>query len=346
MTAGCGKDSSMPRLRHVDCADAGFTRRRRGSGFSYLDVRERPIRDAETVERIRDLAIPPAWRDVWICPAANGHLQAVGTDDAGRRQYLYHPAWREHRDRAKFDEMLRFAEALPAGRRKVSRLLGEADLSRDRVLAFAVALLDRGLFRVGGERYASDNGSHGLATLERRHVALGGRSAVSFAFEGKSGQFHEFEVRGRSLRRVAGELLETRRRGRFLAYRNGGHWHEVRAEDVNAFLKGLVGEEFSAKNFRTWHATVLAAVGVAAAGPARETAARRRVVLGTIKEVAAALGNTPAVCRASYVDPRVFDCYRAGKSIDSRLSGPEPLPLRRRQAVESAVVRLLSAQSA
>ena len=336
----------MPKLRHVDCAEPGFTRRRRGNGFSYLDVGERPIHDAKTVERIRNLAIPPAWRDVWICPAANGHLQAVGTDDAGRRQYLYHPAWREHRDREKFEEMLRFAKALPAGRRSVSRLLGESDLSRDRVLAFAVTLLDRGLFRVGGEKYASDNGSHGLATLERRHVALAGRTGVSFAFEGKSGQFHEFEVRGQSLRRVAGELLEARRRGRFLIYRNGGRWHEVRAEDVNAFLKGLVGEEFSAKNFRTWHATVLAAVGVATAGPVRGTAARRRVVSGTIADVAAALGNTPAVCRASYVDPRVFDCYRSGKTIDSRLSGPEPLSLRRRQALETAVVRLLGSQSA
>ena len=241
--------------------------------------------------------------------------------------------------------MLRFAAALPTGRRKASRLLGEPDLSRDRVLAFAVTLLDRGLFRVGGEKYASDNGSYGLATLERRHVALTSDTRVSFSFKGKSGQFHEFEVRGRSLRRVAGELLEARRRGRFLIYRDGGHWREVRADDVNAFLKDLVGEEFSAKNFRTWHATVLAAVGVAAAGAVRGTAARRRVVSGTIEDVAAALGNTPAVCRASYVDPRVFDCYRAGKTIDSRLSGPEPLSLRRRQALEKAVVRLLGTQS-
>lgn len=332
----------MPRLRHVDCADPGLTRRRRGSGFSYLDERGRPIRDAEIIDRIRALAIPPAWQDVWICATANGHLQAVGTDDAGRRQYLYHPAWREHRDREKYDEMLRFAEALPAARRRISHQLGEPDLSRDRVLAFAVTLLDRGLFRIGGEEYANDNGSYGLATLERRHVALTGRTGVSFAFEGKSGQFHEFEVKGRSLRRVAAELLDARRRGRFLAYRNGRRWHEVRSEDVNAFLKDLVGDEFSAKNFRTWHATVLAAFGVAAAGPVHEAAARRRVVSNTVEQVAAALGNTPTVCRASYVDPRVFDCYRADSTIDPRLIGPEPLSLRRLQTIEAAVADLLA----
>ncbi len=302
------------------------------------------MRDADTLERMRNLAIPPAWREVWICPAANGHLQAVGTDEAGRRQYLYHPAWRGHRDREKFDEMLRFAKALPSARRRIGRLLGGTDLSRDRVLAFAVALLDRGLFRVGGEEYATEYGSHGLATLERRHVSLTGRTGVAFAFEGKSGQFHELEVRDRALRRTTVELLEARRRGRFLAYRTEAGWHVVRSEDVNAFLKGLVGGEFSAKNFRTWHATVLAAVGVAAAGPAGGVAARRRVVTETIRDVAAALGNTPAVCRASYVDPRVFDRYRAGSTIDPRLAVPEPQSLARRQSVERAVARLLNGE--
>ena len=216
-----GTTAPMPRLRHIDCAGPGLTRRGRGTGFSYLDERRRPVGDAEILERIRGLAIPPAWRDVWICPVANGHLQAVGTDEAGRRQYLYHPAWREHRDRQKFDSTLRFAEALPAARRRIGRLLGEPDLSRDRVLAFAIALLDRGLFRVGGDEYATDNGSHGLATLERRHVSLTGRTGVAFAFEGKSGRFHELEVSGRPLRRVSAELLEARHRGRFLAYRYG-----------------------------------------------------------------------------------------------------------------------------
>ena len=210
------------------------------------------------------------------------------------------------------------------------------------MLAFAIALLDRGLFRVGGEEYANDYGSHGLATLERRHVSLSGRTGVAFAFEGKSGRFHELEVSGRPLRRVSAELLEARRRGRFLAYRNGRGWHEVRSEDVNAFLKGLVGDEFSAKYFRTWHATVLAAVSVAVAEPVHGAAARRRVVSETIEEVAAALGNTPAVCRASYIDPRVFDRYRAGATIDPRLPGRRPLSLGRRQALEAAVADLLT----
>ena len=210
------------------------------------------------------------------------------------------------------------------------------------MLAFAVALLDCGLFRVGGEEYANDYGSHGLATLERRHVSLFGRDGVAFAFEGKSGRFHELEVSGRPLQRAASDLLEARRRGRFLAYRNGRGWHEVRSEDVNSFLKTLVGEEFSAKDFRTWHATVLAAIGVAIAEPVHGAAARRRVVSETIEEVAAALGNTPAVCRASYVDPRVFDRYTAGATIDPHLIGPGRLSLGRRQALEQAVVGLLA----
>jgi DNA topoisomerase IB len=320
-------------------------RRRRGRGFSYLDEKGRPVRDADVLERIRTLAIPPAWTDVWICADERGHLQAVGTDDAGRRQYLYHPAWRERRDREKFDEMLEFARALPGARRRIGRLLGGPELSRERVLAFAVALLDHGLFRVGGEEYAAEHGSHGLSTLERRHVGLR-RNTVSFAYEGKSGQFQELEVPGRALHRAAAELLRARRREtRFLAYRNGGGWHEVRSEDVNGFLKELVGDGFSAKDFRTWHATVLAACGLAAARPAPSATARRRIVTATIEDVAAALGNTPAVCRASYVDPRVFDRYRAGETIDSSLvNGRRALSPARQQAVENAVLDLLGGQ--
>ncbi len=177
--AGGGNDRSDAEASSCRLCEPGLSRRRRGRGFSYRDARRRPIRDPETLERIRGLAIPPAWGDVWICPLANGHLQAVGTDEAGRRQSLYHPAWREHRDREKFDEMLRFAEALPAARRRIGRLLGEQALTRERVLAFAVALLDRGLFRVGGEEYANDYGSRGLSTLERRHVSLFGRDGAA-----------------------------------------------------------------------------------------------------------------------------------------------------------------------
>jgi DNA topoisomerase IB len=332
----------MARLRHVDCAGSGLTRRRRGKGFSYLDEKGRPVHDEEVLDRIRELAIPPAWRDVWVCPDERGHLQAVGTDDAGRRQYLYHPAWRKRRDREKFDHMLEFASALPAARRRIDRLLGEAELSRERVLSLAVALLDRGLFRVGGDEYTNEHGSHGLSTLERRHVQLG-RNTVLFAFQGKSGQHQEIEVSGRALRRAAAELLRSRRRGpRFLAYRDSRSWHEVRSEDVNGFLKELVGDEFSAKDFRTWHATVLAAWGLAAAGPVRSATARRRVVAETIEEVAVALGNTPAVCRTSYIDPRVFDLYRAGDTIDSSLlAGRRPPSAVRQQAAEKAVLHLL-----
>ena len=275
-----------------------------------------------SLERIRGLAIPPAWQDVWICPAPNGHLQAVGTDEAGRRQYLYHPAWREHRDREKFDEMLRFAEALPAARRKFGRLLGEPDLTRDRVLAFAITLLDRGLFRVGGEQYANDNGSHGLATLERRHVSLSGQYRRHVRVRGQERPVPR--ARGERPARSGASPPSCSRPAAAVGSSptaTAAAGIEVRSEDVNAFLKDLVGEEFSAKNFRTWHATVLAALGVAAAEPVSGDGARRRVVSETIEEVAAALGNTPAVCRASYIDPRVFDRYRAGSTIDPRLTG-------------------------
>ena len=333
----------MPRLRRVDCAGPGIGRRRRGKGFSYVDEHGRPVQDQEALDRVRSLAIPPAWEDVWISPHANGHLQAVGTDAAGRRQYLYHPVWREHRDRQKFDEMLRFARALPPARRRWRRTLGGKGLSRDRVLAFAVALLDRGLFRIGSEEYAN-NGSHGLATLRRRHVTLNGNDRLAFDYEGKSGQHQELEVRDRALRRVAAELLGVRSRGgRFLVYPNDRGWHEVHADEVNAFLKQLVGDEFSAKDFRTWHATVLAAVSVATAEPPRSVTARRRVVSTAIRDVAAALGNTPAVCRASYVDPRVFDRFRAGHTIDPSLVGRATSDASR-ELVEAAVRDLLDGQ--
>ena len=195
----------MPRLRHVDCAGPGLTRRRRGSGFSYLDERGRPIREPETLERIRALAIPPAWVDVWICPAANGHLQAVGTDEAGVASTCTTPRGASI---ATARSSMRCSASARRCRRRGAESDGcsrEPDLSRDRVLAFAVALLDRGLFRVGGEEYANDYGSHGLATLERRHVSLFGRDGVAFAFEGKSGRFHELEVSGRPLRRAASD---------------------------------------------------------------------------------------------------------------------------------------------
>ncbi|HEX4519112.1 MAG TPA: hypothetical protein VH063_05975 [Gaiellaceae bacterium] len=336
----------MSRLRHVDCGGPGLTRRRFGRGFGYLDEHGNPIRDEEVVERITALAIPPAWRDVWICPYANGHLQAVGTDDAGRRQYLYHPRWREHRDREKFETMLAFGRGLPAVRGRVAKHLRRQGLSRERVLACAVGLLDQGLFRVGGEEYADENGSYGLATLERRHVTLD-HGAIVFDYEGKTGRRQVHRVSDPALYRVARELTRSRRRDpRFLAYRNGSGLVDVRSDEINAYVKELAGDEFSAKDFRTWHATVLAAVTLALAGEPPGATARKRALKDAICTVSDSLGNTPAVCRASYVDPRVIDRFAAGRTIADTLGRlawrpDRPLSVARRNELEASVLELL-----
>ena len=242
----------MPRLRHVDCAEPGFRRARRGRGFTYVDHRGTPIRNEATLERIKGLVIPPAWTDVWICRHPHGHLQAVGTDAAGRRQYLYHPVWRAQRDRRKFEEMLTFARLLPKLRRRVERVVREGGLEKERMLGFAVALLDRGLFRVGSEEYAEENGSYGLTTLERRHVRLEPRSTLVFEYTGKTGKELVHTIVDPALYAVASELRDERpRRKVFLGYENGRGWTGLRAADVNAFIKSVVGGDFSAKDFRT-----------------------------------------------------------------------------------------------
>lgn len=300
-------------LRRVTSDLPGYSRRRRGRGFEYLDVTGRRIEDETEVERIRALAIPPAWKDVWICRDPRGHLQAVGTDDAGRRQYLYHEAWRRRRDRAKYRRMETFASALPELRDHVARDLRRRGLPRERVLACAVRLLDRGPFRIGSEGYAL-NGSFGLATIRKDHVRVGKRVA-SFDFVGKSGVRHAFEVSDPPIIPV---LRQLRRRGgggeELLAYRNGqDDWCDVRSVDVNRYLQDILGSEHSAKDFRTWRATVLAAAILSGAkGPnPKKTVAR------VVRDVAAHMGNTPAVCRSAYIDPRVLDRYLdAGESVD------------------------------
>ena len=334
----------MGRLRRVSCESDGISRRRRGRGFAYLDARGRRVTDDEVLERIRALVIPPAWTDVWICPHPDGHLQAVGTDVAGRRQYLYHPRWRMRRDRQKFERMLGFARALPKVRRVVARDLEDADLTRDRVLAAAVRLLDRGLFRIGSEEYAEANGSYGLATLERRHVTIDAGDRVVFDYTAKAGVRRVQAVTDPEVHAVLAELKRRRSRDPGLfAYRNGG-WSDLGSGDVNEYLKAAAGGDFTAKDFRTWHATVLAAVAVAVAPAARSAAARKRTVTAAVADVATHLGNTPAVCRASYIDPRVFERYAQGATIATSLAGLDELEsaapaLQRR--IERAVLALL-----
>jgi DNA topoisomerase IB len=300
-------------LRRVSPDSRGYTRRGRGRGFEYIDPDGRRVEDEREVERIRALVIPPAWKDVWICRDPRGHLQAVGTDAAGRRQYLYHEAWRRRRDRAKYRRMESFAAALPTLRAQVDRDLRRRGLPRDRVLACAVRLLDRGPFRIGSEAYAS-RGSFGLATIRKDHVSVG-RNVARFDFVGESGVRHSFEVTDRQILPV---LRQLRRHGgesqELLAYRNGeGRWCDVRSEDVNQYLQEALGEEHSAKDFRTWRATVLAAALLSGSdGPNP-----KRTVARVVREVAEHMGNTPAVCRSAYIDPRVLDRFLdAGESLE------------------------------
>jgi len=339
----------MTRLRRSDCSGPGITRRGRGRGFEYRDAAGDRIEDPEVLARIHELGIPPAWRDVWICPMPNGHLQATGIDAAGRKQYLYHEHWRTRRDLEKFDDMARFARALPDLREHVTTALaGGDDPTRERVLACAVRLLDRGFFRIGSEEYSVTNDSYGLATMRKSHVTLEDDCEMVFDYPAKHG-----------IRRVqavvdpeVSELVATlkRRRGggqELLAFKDGTRWRDLRSEDINAYIKEATGDDFSAKDFRTWNATVLAAVALAVSGEAAGTkTGRKRAIKRAVDEVAHYLGNTPAVCRASYIDPRVFDAYRGGlvigRALEHAAEGDRgQLPIHH-EAVEEAVLDLIN----
>lgn len=331
----------MMRLRHADPRSAGFTRSRRGKGFSYSDADGRPL-DAEHVERIRSLAIPPAWSDVWICPHPNGHLQAVGTDDAGRRQYLYHPEWRRRRDRSKFDRVKEAARHLPAARRRIKRDLALDGMPMERVAACAVRLLDVGYFRIGNDAYSDAHGSFGLTTLERRHVRRRGDIMV-FRFVGKSGVEHEVEVDDPSAVAVLERLRRRRDESpRLLAYRAETAWRDLTSAAVNGYLRDLFDGAVTAKDFRTWHATVIAAAALANSEEPGDTAAsRRRAVRAAVAEVAGYLGNTPTVARSSYIDPRVIDAYDAGLTIGEAIRRRYGSPQARQAGLERAVLELL-----
>ena len=272
------------------------------------------MRDPAVLDRIRSLAIPPAWVDVWICESADGHIQATGVDAAGRRQYLYHPKWRERMDRRKFERALDLAAALPAARGRVTKSLRSRGATRSRALAVAFRLLDTGAFRVGSEQYAVGDGSVGLATLRCEHARLHG-DEVEFDFVAKGGVDRTVTVRDpdvvRALRPLTGRPRED-----LLAWRSKGSWRDVRSEDINDYVRLVTGGDFTAKDFRTWRATVLAAGSLARRGPSVTESASRRAIREAMEEVAEALGNTPAIARGSYVDPRVLDRYRDGELID------------------------------
>ena len=334
----------MPRLRRSDPADTGIERIRRGKGFSYSNGRG-TIRDEQVLERIRALAIPPAWTDVWICADELGHLQAVGTDAAGRRQYLYHEQWRRNRDREKFKRLIEFAEVLPPAREALIADLRLRGLVRERVMACAVRLLDIGTFRVGGEVYEEENETFGLATLRKRHVGIRGEGII-FEYVAKGGVERSQVIEDRSVVPTVRAL--KRRRGSpddpLLAYRTGrSDWHDVTSAQINEWLKGLLGGDYSAKDFRTWNATVLAAVRLAAHADEDD---RRAAVNTMIEEVAALLGNTPAVCRDSYIDPRVIKRFERGRTVAPELkriaSRRKHDRFAERTEIEAAVVGLIS----
>lgn len=331
----------MTRLRRVSAASAGWRRRRSGRGFAYTDADGSAL-TREQVERVKALVIPPAWRDVWICPVPNGHLQATGVDVAGRRQYLYHPDWRTRRDAAKFERVAAAAARLPAVRRRVSRDLALEGMPRDRATAVAVRLLDLGLFRVGNDAYADANGSFGLTTLERRHVRRLG-DGVEFRFVGKSGKEHRITIADPDAL-AALEVMRHRRdrSARLLAYRGDGGWREVSSAMVNDYLGELFGGGFTAKDFRTWHAGVIAAESLALSDePGTTAASRRRAVVRAVASVAEYLGNTPAIAKASYIDPRIVEAYESGQTISVQARRRHWAMDARRRDLESAVLELL-----
>jgi DNA topoisomerase-1 len=313
----------MPRLRRSDSSGPGIHRVAAGRGFWYRDEHGDRLDDPVLLDRIAALAIPPAWTDVWIAPYANGHIQATGIDGAGRRQYLYHPTWREQKDRIKFDRALSLAESLPTARRGVTIDLRREGLGRERVLAAAFRMLDTGSLRVGSERYADEHGSYGLSTLRGAHAKVRG-DEVLLDFPAKSGKEWRSEIRDADLAAVVRSLKWRGGRAKLLAWHEDGRWHPVAAADINADVHERTGGEFTAKDFRTLHGTIAAAASLAQTGPKPSPTARKRAVAEAMRVAAAVLGNTPAVARASYVDPRVVDHYDHGRTIDpSRLDAAE-----------------------
>jgi DNA topoisomerase IB len=336
-------------LTRSELTAPGIRRRRCGRGFRYFAPDGRPLSDTAALARIKALVIPPAWEDVWICPREDGHIQAVGTDVAGRRQYRYHDRWRDQQDREKFDRMLEFGRALPRIRTTSERHLRGHALSRERVLAAAVRLIDLGFFRSGSDEYAADNGTFGLATILREHVTCH-KDEITFEYVGKSGKRHVQAVADD----LASPVVRSLKRRRsfphcedLLVFRSGSRWHNVTAGNINDYLRDISGGDFTAKDFRTWHATVLAAVGLAVSQGAESPTARKRAITRVVHEVADYLGNTPAVARGSYIDPRIIARYEEGITIASSLAdlgkGQEFGDVATKGHAERAVLKLLSA---
>ncbi len=305
------------RLRRSNASGRGYRRVPAGTGFSYKDLDGSTLPPGEIRDRLEGIGIPPAWTDVWIAPFENGHIQAVGVDAVGRRQYIYHPAWRERKDRLKFDRSMQLAETLPGARRLVTIDLRSEGMSRERILAAAFRMLDTGSLRVGSERYTNENGSHGLSTLLCAHVAVR-KEELRLSFPAKSGQTWDSRIDDADLAAVVRLLKRRGPNARLLAYKESRRWSPVSSADINDYVKERTGEDFTAKDFRTLRGTVAAAVSLARSGPQAKVSARKAAVSKAMEDAAEVLGNTPSIARKSYVDPRLLDHYAAGATIDPK----------------------------
>jgi DNA topoisomerase I len=339
-----GKDAAEHAgLTYVSDEKAGIRRRRSGKGFRYESDSGDRIKDAATLKRIKALAVPPAWTDVWLCPKADGHIQATGRDARGRKQYRYHARFRDVRESTKYRHMLAFAEGLSTIRRKVQEHLGLRGLSREKVLATVVHLLEATLIRVGSDEYARSNKSYGLTTLQNRHVAVEG-SALKFNFRGKSGKVWKLNVRDRRIAKVIRACQELPGQDLFQYLDENGETRDVTSSDVNAYLREISGEDITAKDFRTWHGTVLAALALQEFEKFDSQAGAKRNIRDAVQKVAARLGNTPTICRKCYVHPEIITSYIEG-SLLLEVKGKVEEELRRDIAAlrpeEAAVLTLL-----
>jgi DNA topoisomerase-1 len=309
-------------LRYVSGSVPGIQRVRRGKGFRYFDSHSRPVRDPKDLQRIRGLVIPPAWRNVWICGSPHGHLQAFGWDVKGRKQYRYHPLYRQVRDQVKYSRMIAFGTVLALIRKRVARDLKRPELCREKVLATVVRLLETTCIRVGNAEYAKDNESYGLTTLRNRHVQISG-ATLRFQFKGKSGQRHLIEITDRRLAHIVRECQELPGYELFEYVDEKGERCVVDSGDVNDYLRKIAGDEFTAKDFRTWLGTVLAARTLAAAGPADNATDAKKKIVATVKEVSSQLGNRPAASRKYYIHPAIFEAFEDGSLFDVIKQGAE-----------------------
>jgi DNA topoisomerase I len=340
------ESAELAGLRYVSDEMPGIRRKKVGKGFSYIKPDGTTVRDEKTLARIKSLAIPPAYKDVWICAQANGHLQATGFDDRGRKQYRYHPRWREVRDETKYARMMAFGQALPKIRERVQQDLKKPGLSREKVLATLVELLEKTLIRVGNEEYSKQNNSYGLTTLRNRHVDVDGHS-VRFSFKGKSGVKHSINLNDRRIARILRQLQDLPGQELFQWLDENGETHSIGSSDVNEYLKEISGEDFTAKDFRTWAGTVLASLALQEFEKFDSQTQAKKNIVQAIENVSQRLGNTPSVCRKCYIHPAVMDSYLDGTMLETlqQITQQEMVAeLQQLQPEEAAVMALLGAR--